>query len=44
MTDFNEKKRILSVYNSGSTTNPPAAVAIPFTGGYEDVINYESEA
>jgi hypothetical protein len=42
MTDFNEKKRILSVYNSGSTTNPPAAVAIPFTGGYEDVINYES--
>jgi hypothetical protein len=42
MTDFNEKKRILSVYNSGSVANPPAAAAIPFTGVYEDVINYES--
>ena len=42
MTDFHEKKRILSVYNSGSTANPPVVVGIPYTGVYEDVINYES--
>lgn len=42
MTDFHEKKRILSVYNSGSTANPPVAIGIPYTGIYEDVINYES--
>ena len=42
MTDFHEKKRILSVYNSGSTANPPLAIQIPYSGIYEDVINYES--
>lgn len=42
MTDFHEKKRILSVYNSGSTSNPPVAIPIPYAGIYEDVINYES--
>jgi len=42
MTDFYEKKRILSVYNSGSVANPPVAVGIPYTGVYEDAINYES--
>jgi hypothetical protein len=42
MTDFHEKKRVLSIYNSGSTTNPPVAIVIPFNGIYEDVINYES--
>lgn len=42
MTDFHEKKRILSIYNSGSVANPPLSVGIPYTGVYEDVINYES--
>ncbi len=42
MTDFNEKKRILSVYNSGSIANPPIAIPVPYAGIYEDVINYES--
>jgi hypothetical protein len=42
MTDFYEKKRILSVYNSGSIANPPIAILIPFAGIYEDAINYES--
>lgn len=40
--DFQAKKRILSIHNSASLTDPPSAVSIPFEGTYEDAINYES--